>query len=157
MLEKFRANVLKQPFLTISTDVQSLFEEYLCPPGRRFGIIKPLTLHKSPACLKEPRCVFVPRSWLKCAVNLAIEEQVSQAVDSRNASSSKTKYPSRTTDLRLICQTSACVRFGNYNCFLDSYYFLEISRPPSYAAKISGISHNNLSYIKRRDHCVRDL
>ena len=65
-------------------------------PGRRFDIIKPLTLDKSPACLKEPRCVFVPRSWLKSAVNLAIEEQVSQVVESRNASSCKTKHPSWT-------------------------------------------------------------
>ena len=66
------------------------------PPGRRFGIIKPLTLDESPACLKEPRCVFVPRSWFKSAVNLAIEEQVSPAVDSRNASFSKTKHRSWT-------------------------------------------------------------
>ena len=58
--------------------------------------MKPLILDESPACLKEPRCVFVPRSWFKSAVNLAIEEQVSQAVESRNASSSKTKHPSWT-------------------------------------------------------------
>ena len=45
--------LIKRRFLTISADVQRFFEEYLCPPGRRFGIIKPLTLHKSPACLKE--------------------------------------------------------------------------------------------------------
>ena len=51
---------------------------------------------KSPACLKEPRRVFVSKSWFKSAANLAIEEQVSQAVESRNASSSKTKHPSRT-------------------------------------------------------------
>ena len=68
---------------------------YLRPPGRRFGIIKPLTLDKSPAFLKEPRCVFAPR-WLKSAVDLAIIEQVSQAVESRNAFSSKTNYRSRT-------------------------------------------------------------
>ena len=55
------------------------------PPGRRFGIIKPLTLIKSPAFLKEMRSVFVPRSWFKSAINLAIEEQVSQAVE-RNTS-----------------------------------------------------------------------
>ena len=77
----------------IYTNIQCLFEEYLCPPGRRFGIIKPLTLVKSPACFKESRRVFVPRSWFKSAVNLAIEEQVSQAVESRNAASSKTKHP----------------------------------------------------------------
>ena len=65
----------------------------LRPPGRRFGIIKPLTLAESPACLKEPRCVFVARSRFKSAVNLAIEEQVSQVVETRNASSSKTKHP----------------------------------------------------------------
>ena len=65
-------------------------------PGRRFGIIKPLTLVKSPALLKETRSVFVPRSWVKSAVNLAIEEQVSQAVESTNDSSSKTKHPSWT-------------------------------------------------------------
>ena len=65
-------------------------------PGRRFGIIKPLTLVKSAAFLKETRSVFVPRSWFKSAVNLAVEEQVSQAVESRNASSSKTKHPSLT-------------------------------------------------------------
>ena len=65
------------------------------PPGRRFGIIKPLTLVKSPAFLKETS-VFVLRSWFKSAVNLAIEEQVSQAVESRNTSSTKTKHPSWT-------------------------------------------------------------
>ena len=87
---------ITQSLLVISTDIQRLFEECLRPPGRRFGIIKPLTLDESPACLKEPRCVFVPRSWFKSAVNLAIEEQVSPAVDSRNASSSKIKHPSWT-------------------------------------------------------------
>ena len=60
------------------------------PPGRRFGIVK------SAAFVKEARIVFVSRSWFKSAVNLAIEEQVSQAVESRNASSSKTKHPSLT-------------------------------------------------------------
>ena len=64
---------------------------YLRPPGRRFGIINPLTLDESPACLKESRCVVVPRSWFKFAVNLATEEQVSQAVESRDASSCKKK------------------------------------------------------------------
>ena len=58
------------------------------PPSRRFGIIKPLTLIESLAFLKELRHVFVPRSWFKSAVKLAIEEQVSQAVESSNASSS---------------------------------------------------------------------
>ena len=82
--------------LVISTDIRSLFEEYLRPPGRRFGIIKPLTLVKSPAFLKETRSAFVRRSWLKSAVNLAIEEQVSQVVESRNTSSPKTKHPSWT-------------------------------------------------------------
>ena len=76
-----------------------IFNAYLrnicARPGRRFGNIKPLTLVESQACLKEPRCVFVPRSWFKSAVNLAIEEHVSQAVESRNASS-KTKHPSWT-------------------------------------------------------------
>ena len=57
--------------------------------------MKPLTLDKSPACLKEPRCAFAPR-WLKSAVDLAIEEQVRQAVGSRNASSSKTNHRSWT-------------------------------------------------------------
>ena len=52
--------LIKQSLLVISTDIQRLFEEYLRPPGRRFGIIKPLTLVESPACLKEPRRVFVP-------------------------------------------------------------------------------------------------
>ena len=66
------------------------------PPGRRFGIIKPLTLVKSPTFLKETRSVLVPRSWFKSAVNLAIEEQVSEAVESRNTSSPKTKHPSWT-------------------------------------------------------------
>ena len=66
------------------------------PPGRRFGIIKPLIVGESSACLKEPRCVFVVRSWYKSAVNLAIEEQVSQAVESRTASSCKTKHLSWT-------------------------------------------------------------
>ncbi len=82
--------------LVISTDIQRLFEEYLRPPGRRFGIIKPLILDESPACLKEPRCVLVLRSWFKSAVNLAIEEQVSQAVEFRNTSCCKTKHSSWT-------------------------------------------------------------
>ena len=73
--------LIKQSLLVISTDIRSLFEEYLHPPCRRFGIMKPLTLHESPACLKEPRCVFVPRPWFKSAVNLAIEEQVNQALE----------------------------------------------------------------------------
>ena len=55
-----------------------------------------MTLNESSACLKELRCVFVLRSWFKSAVNLAIEEQVSQAVGSRNDSSSKTKHLSWT-------------------------------------------------------------
>ena len=66
------------------------------PPGRRFGIIKPVIIDESPACLKEPRCVFVLRSWFKSAVNLAIEEQLSQAVEFRNTSSYKTKHLSWT-------------------------------------------------------------
>ena len=52
--------LIKQSLLVISTDIQHLFEEYLRPPGRRFGIIKPLTLVESLACLKQPRSVFVP-------------------------------------------------------------------------------------------------
>ena len=46
--------LIKQSLLVISTDIRRLFKEYLRPPGRRFGIIKPLTLDDSPACLKEP-------------------------------------------------------------------------------------------------------
>ena len=121
--------LIKQSFLVISNDIECFFEEYLNTPGKRFGIIKPLILNEPPACLKDPRCVFVLRSWFTAAVNLAMEEQVSQV------------------DLWLICQTSACVSFGSYNCFLKSYYFPEISHPPSFA----GISHNNLSYIM---HCA---
>ena len=56
--------LIKQSLLVISSDIQRLFEEYLRPPGRRFGIIKPLTLDDSPACLKEPRRFFVPRLWV---------------------------------------------------------------------------------------------
>ena len=82
--------LIKQSLLVISTDIQHLFKEYLRLPGR-FGIIKPMTLVELPACFKEPRRVFVPRSWFKPAINLAIEE-VSQAVESRNASSSKSKH-----------------------------------------------------------------
>ena len=52
--------LIKQSLLVISTDIQRLFEECLRPPGRRFGIIKPLTLVESPACLKEARRVFFP-------------------------------------------------------------------------------------------------
>ena len=36
--------LIKQSLVVISTDIQRLFERYLRPPGRRFGIIKPLTL-----------------------------------------------------------------------------------------------------------------
>ena len=36
--------LIKQSLVVISTDIQRLFERYLHPPGRRFGIIKPLTL-----------------------------------------------------------------------------------------------------------------
>ena len=50
----------KQSLLLISTDIRCLSEEYLRPLGRRFGIIKPLTLDDSPACLKEPSRIFVP-------------------------------------------------------------------------------------------------
>ena len=56
---------------------------------------KPLTLDKSPACLKEPRCVFAPR-WFKSTLDLAIDEQVGQAVESRNVFSSKTNHRSWT-------------------------------------------------------------
>ena len=66
------------------------------PPGRRFGTIKPLILDESPAYLKESRCVFVLRSWFKSAVDLAIEEQVSQAVEFRKGFSCKTKHSSWT-------------------------------------------------------------
>ena len=66
--------LIKQSLLDISTDIRSLFEEYLRPPGRRFGIIKPLTIIKSQAFLKEMRSVFVPRSRFKSAINLATEE-----------------------------------------------------------------------------------
>ena len=52
--------LIKQSLIIISTDIQRLFDVYLRPPGRRFGIIKSLTLVESPACLKEPRRVFVP-------------------------------------------------------------------------------------------------
>ena len=86
---KFRAYLLiKQSLLIISTDIQRLFEEYLHPPGRRSGIIKPLILDESPACLKEPRCVFVLKRFF---------------------------FQNRASvlDLRLICQTSMCVSFGN--------------------------------------------
>ena len=103
--------LIKQSLLVISTDIQRLFQEYLRPPGRRFGIIKPLTLGESPACLIEPRCVFVPRSWFKSAVNLAIEGQMSQAVESRNAFSPKTKHPA--WNYGSFRQTSACVSFEN--------------------------------------------
>ena len=108
---KLACLLIKQSLLIISTNIQCLFKEYLRPLGRRFGIIKPLTLAESQACLKEPRCVFVPRSWFKSAVNLAIEEQVSQVVESRNASSPKNK--ASVMDLWLICETSVCVSFGN--------------------------------------------
>ena len=36
--------LIKLSLFVISTDIQRLFKEYLRPPGRRFGIIKPLTL-----------------------------------------------------------------------------------------------------------------
>ena len=93
MARKASITPVKQSLLVISTDIRSLLEEYLRPPGRRFGIIKPLILDESPACLKEPRCVLVLRSWFKSAVNL---EQVSQAVEFRKGSSCKTKYSSWT-------------------------------------------------------------
>ena len=47
---------------------------------------------------KESRSVFVLRSWFKSAINLAIEEQVSQAVEFRNTSPYKTKRSSWTYD-----------------------------------------------------------
>ena len=64
--------------------------------GRRFSIVKLLILDESSACLKEPRCVFVLRSWFKSAINLAVEEQVSQAEEFRKGSSCKTKHSSWT-------------------------------------------------------------
>ena len=39
-----QAYLLIKQSLVISTDIQRLFEKYLRPPGRRFGIIKPLIL-----------------------------------------------------------------------------------------------------------------
>ena len=48
--------LVKQSFLVISTDIRSLFKEYLCPPGRRFGIIKPLTLTSIPQRNEECFC-----------------------------------------------------------------------------------------------------
>ena len=66
--------LIKQSLLIISTDLQRLFKECLRSPGRKFGIIKPLTLDESSTCLKELRRVFVPKSWFKSAINLAIEE-----------------------------------------------------------------------------------
>ena len=52
--------LIKQSLVVISTDIQCLFEKYLRPPGRRFGIIKPLTLvevtstpQKTEACFRS--------------------------------------------------------------------------------------------------------
>ena len=49
-----QANLLiKQSLVVISTDIQRLFEKYLRPPGRRFGITKPLTLVEVTSMLKN--------------------------------------------------------------------------------------------------------
>ena len=75
---------------------------------------------------------------------------MSQAVESRNASSSKTQHP-------LCCGLTAhfpnfdVCQYWKLDCFLDSYYFLEISWLPSSVRKISGRSHNNLSNVTHRD------
>ena len=47
-----------QSLLVISTNIQRLFKEYLRPPGRRFGIIKPLTLVKSPSIAQRTEECF---------------------------------------------------------------------------------------------------
>ena len=52
---------IKQCLLVISTDIRSLFEEYLRPPGRRFGIIKPLILDESHQHASKNRGVFLLR------------------------------------------------------------------------------------------------
>ena len=80
---------------------------------------------------------------------------MSQAVDSRNASSSKTKHPSLTYGSFAKLRRVPVLEIRT--AFLTLVIFWEINCPPSFAPKISGISHNNLSYIKRRDHCVCDL
>ena len=84
--------LIKQSLLVISSDIRRLFEEYLCPPSRRFGIIKPLTLDDNHQHASKNRGVFSFRDH----GYLAIEERVSHAVESRNTSSFKTKHPSWT-------------------------------------------------------------
>ena len=64
--------LIKQSLLIISTDIHA-YSRNICT--RLVGDLASLSLLpslKSPACLKEPRRVFVPRSWFKSAVNLAI-------------------------------------------------------------------------------------
>ena len=59
---------IKQCLLVISTDIRSLFEEYLRPPGRRFGIIKPLILDESHQHASKNRGVFLFRDGLSPAL-----------------------------------------------------------------------------------------
>ena len=85
--------LIKQSLVVISTDIQRLFEKYLRRPGRRFGIIKPLTLVEVTSTPQRTEACF--RSEIMVTLPL-IEERVSQVAESRNASSSKTKHPYRT-------------------------------------------------------------
>ena len=56
--------LIKQSLLFIPTDIRSLFEEYLRPPGRRFGIMKPLILDESHQHASKNRGVFLFRDSL---------------------------------------------------------------------------------------------
>ena len=85
--------LIKQSLVVIFTDIQRLFEKYLRPPGRRFGIIKPLILVEVTSTPQRTEACF--RSEIMVTQPL-IEERVSQVAESRNASSSKTKQFSRT-------------------------------------------------------------
>ena len=82
---------------------------------------------------------------VKSAVNLAIEEQVSQAVESRNASSPKTKHSwwnyGSFAKLRRVSVLEISTAF--YTLII----FLKLAAPPSFVSKISRISHNNLSFV----------
>ena len=68
----------KQSLVVISTDIQRLFERYLRPPGRRFGIIKPLTLVEVTSMPQRTEACFC--SEMMVELSHCIEEQVSQAV-----------------------------------------------------------------------------
>ena len=135
--------LIKQSLVVISTDIQRLFEKYLRPPGRRFGISKPLTLVEVTSTPQRTEACFRSEIMVTWPLN---EERVSQVAESRNASSSKTRHPSRTYGSFAKLRRVSVLEIRT--AFQTLIIFLKLAAPPSFVSKISGIFHNNLSFIR---------